>query len=85
VLAATQKLVFYHLTARLNLSPPPGQIIKLGIPGCYSPSQVLTSAAVDYADQFASYIRGAAPAPARAARVGAPGAVRDGHCAVRRA
>lgn len=35
---------------------PPGQTIQLGIPGYYSPSQALTSAAADYAEQFASYI-----------------------------
>lgn len=46
-------LVFYHLTARLSLAPPPGKTINLGIPGFYSASQPLTSAVVDYADQFA--------------------------------
>jgi len=51
-------LVFYHLTARLSLTPPPGQTIQLSIPGFYSPSQTLTSAAVDYADQFAVYLPG---------------------------
>ena len=49
-------LVFYHLTARLSLTPPPGQTINLGIPGYYSSSQALSSAAVDYADQFAVYL-----------------------------
>jgi hypothetical protein len=57
-------LVFYHLTARLSLAPPPGQAIKPGIPGYYSPSQALTSAAVDYADQFASYIPPGSARPA---------------------
>ena len=57
-------LVFYHLTARLSLTPPPGQTIKLGIPGYFSPSQALTSAAVDYADQFASYIPPGSAGPA---------------------
>ena len=46
-------LVLYHLTARLSLTPPPGETLKLGIPGYYSPSQALTSATVEYADQFA--------------------------------
>ena len=46
-------LVFYHLTARLSLAPPQGEPLKLGIPGYYSSSQALTSATVDYADQFA--------------------------------
>ena len=57
-------LVFYHLTARLSLTPPPGQTIQLGIPGYYSSSQALTSAAVDYADQFAVYIPAGSAAPA---------------------
>ena len=58
-------LVFYHLTARLSLASPQGEPLKLGIPGYYSSSQALTSATVDYADQFAVYIpagsAGAAP------------------------
>jgi hypothetical protein len=49
-------LVFYHLIARLSLAPPPGQTINLLVPGYYSPSQALTSAALDYADQFAVYL-----------------------------
>lgn len=57
-------LVFYQLTARLSLAPLPGQTIRLGIPGYYSPSQALTSAAVDYADQFASYIPPGSTGPA---------------------
>ncbi len=57
-------LVFYHLTARLSLTPPPGQTIQLGIPGFYSSSQALTFAAVDYADQFASYIPAGSASPA---------------------
>jgi hypothetical protein len=57
-------LVFYHLTARLSLAPPPGQTINLLVPGYYSPSQALTSAAVDYADQFAVYLPAGSAAPA---------------------
>jgi hypothetical protein len=57
-------LVFYHLTARLSLTPPPGQTIKLGIPGYFSSSQALTSATVDYADQFAGYIPPGSAGPA---------------------
>ena len=57
-------LVFYHLTTRLSLTPPPGQTINLGIPGYYSSSQALTSAAIDYADQFASYIPAGSASPA---------------------
>ena len=52
-------LVFYHLTA----SPPP-QTIKLDIPGYHSPSQALTSATVDYADQFAVDIPAGSASPA---------------------
>jgi hypothetical protein len=57
-------LVFYHLTARLSLAPPPGQTINFRVPGYYSPSQALTSAAVDYADQFAVYLPAGPAAPA---------------------
>jgi len=57
-------LVFYHLTARLTLTAPPGQTIQLSIPGYYSSSQALTSATVDYADQFASYIPAGSASPA---------------------
>ena len=56
--------MFYHLIARLSLNPPPGQTINPGIPGYYSSSQALTSAAVDYADQFASYIPAGSASPA---------------------
>jgi hypothetical protein len=49
-------LMFYGLTARLSLAPPPGETFELGIPGYYSPSQALTSATVTYVDQFATYI-----------------------------
>ena len=49
-------LAFYALTAQLTLAPPPGQTFQVGIPGFYSSSQALTSAAVDYADQFAVFL-----------------------------
>ena len=49
-------LVFYALTAQLTLAPPPGQTFQVGIPGFYSSSQTLTSATVDYTEQFATYI-----------------------------
>ncbi len=57
-------LVFYHLTARLSLTPPPGQTINPGIPGYYTSSQALTSAALDYADQFAVDIPAGSASPA---------------------
>ncbi|MGH3289133.1 MAG: hypothetical protein ACRDPD_31410, partial [Streptosporangiaceae bacterium] len=49
-------LAFYALTAQLTLAPPPGQTFEIGIPGFYSSSQTLTSATVEYAEQFATYI-----------------------------
>jgi len=49
-------LMFYGLTARLSLAPPPGGTFELAIPGYDSPSQTLTSATVIYVDQFATYI-----------------------------
>ena len=49
-------LVFYALTAQLTLAPPPGQTFQVGIPGFYSSSQTLTSATVEYTEQFATYI-----------------------------
>jgi hypothetical protein len=57
-------LVFYHLTARLSLAPPQGETFKLGIPGYYSSSQALTSATVDYAEQFAIDIPAGSASPA---------------------
>ena len=49
-------LVFYALAAQLTLAPPPGQTFQVGIPGYYSSSQTLTSATVEYTEQFATYI-----------------------------
>jgi len=49
-------LVFYVLTTQLTLAPPPGQTFEVGIPGFYSSSQTLTSATLEYAEQFAAYI-----------------------------
>ena len=49
-------LVFYALTAQLTLAPPPRPDLQVGIPGFYSSSQTLTSATVDYTEQFATYI-----------------------------
>ena len=49
-------LAFYALTAQLTLAPPPGQTFQVSIPGFYSSSQTLTSATVEYAEQFATYI-----------------------------
>ena len=49
-------LAFYALTTQLTLAPPPGQPFEIGIPGFYSSSQALTSATLEYAEQFAAYI-----------------------------
>jgi hypothetical protein len=49
-------LMFYGLTARLSLAPPPGGTFELDIPGYYSPSHKLTSATVIYVNQFATYL-----------------------------
>jgi hypothetical protein len=49
-------LALYALTAQLTLAPPPGQTLQVSIPGFYSASQTLTSASVEYAEQFATYI-----------------------------
>jgi hypothetical protein len=49
-------LAFYALTEQLTLALPPGQTLKVSIPGFYSASQTLTSATIGYAEQFATYI-----------------------------
>jgi hypothetical protein len=47
-----------------SLTAPPGQTINLRVSGYYSPSQALTSAAVDYAEQFAVYLLAGSAPPA---------------------
>ena len=49
-------LAFYALAAQLTLAPPPGQTFQVSIPGFHSSSQTLTSATIEYAEQFATYI-----------------------------
>ena len=52
-------LLFYTVAAHLVLTPPDGDTISaLNIPGYYSPSSSagLTSAAVGYIEQFATYV-----------------------------
>ena len=49
-------LAFYALAAQLTMAPPPGQTFDVGIPGFYSSNQTLTSATVDYTEQFATNI-----------------------------
>lgn len=48
-------IFFYSLTARLELTPPPGVTLRVQIPGYYSSSQTLQSAAVGYIEQFAAF------------------------------
>jgi hypothetical protein len=47
-------IIFYSLTARLKLTPPPGDAFRVEIPGYYSPAQTLNSATVGYVEQFAA-------------------------------
>jgi hypothetical protein len=48
-------LVFYTDTARLTITPPPGSMLHLTIPGFFTPGQALAQANVGYLDQFAAY------------------------------
>ena len=48
-------IFFYSLTARLELTAPPGDTFRVEIPGYYSSSQTLQSAAVGYIEQFAAF------------------------------
>ena len=51
--------MFYTVAAHLVLTPPDGDTIStLNIPGYYSPSTSagLTSAAIGYVEQFATYV-----------------------------
>lgn len=49
-------LAFYSLTAQLSITAPPGEQVRIGIPGYLSPSRPVTSAALSYASQFAAYL-----------------------------
>ncbi len=49
-------IVFYSLAAALTITPPPGEPVRLQIPGYYPGGTPLTTAAtVPYADQFAAW------------------------------
>ena len=48
-------MFFYALTARLELTAPPGDTFRVEIPGYYSSSQTLQSAAVGFIEQFAAF------------------------------
>jgi hypothetical protein len=47
-------IFFYALTAKLELLPPPGDSLRVEIPGYYTPGQTLQSATVSYVEQFAA-------------------------------
>ena len=50
-------LAFYSLTAKVSLTPPPGQALAIGIPGYYTPAQPQTSTVtIRYVEQFAAYL-----------------------------
>jgi hypothetical protein len=48
-------VLFYDLTASMTLTAPPGDSIRITVPGYYSPRQPVTSATLSYVDQFATY------------------------------
>jgi hypothetical protein len=48
-------LLFYADTARLTLAPPAGSLLRLTVPGYYSPATALQQAALSYTDQLAAY------------------------------
>jgi hypothetical protein len=49
-------LLFYTDAAELTLTPPPGNVLRLTIPGFYSPGQALSRAGIGYLEQFATYV-----------------------------
>jgi hypothetical protein len=49
-------LLFYTDAAELTLTPPPGNLLRLTIPGFYSPGQALSRAEIGYLEQFATYV-----------------------------
>ena len=49
-------LLFYTDAAELTLTPPPGEVMHLTIPGFYSPGETLTRAGVGYLEQFAAHV-----------------------------
>jgi hypothetical protein len=49
-------LLFYTDAAELTLTPPPGNMLRLTIPGFYSPGEALSRAGIGYLEQFATYV-----------------------------
>jgi len=48
-------LVFYTDAAELTITPPPGSVLRLTVPGLYARGQALTRARLNYLEQFAAY------------------------------
>ena len=48
-------LVFYSDAARLTITAPVGSMLRLTVPGLYTPDQALTQAGISYLEQFAAY------------------------------
>jgi len=48
-------LVFYTDAAAVTITPAPGSVVRLSIPGFFSAGQALTRATVSYLEQFAAY------------------------------
>ena len=49
-------LLFYTDAAELTLTPPSGNVLRLTIPGFYSPGEALARAGIGYLEQFATYV-----------------------------
>ena len=48
-------LVFYTDAAELTITPPAGSLLRLTVPGFYSPAQPVNQATLSYLEQFAAY------------------------------
>jgi hypothetical protein len=48
-------LVFYTDAAELTVTPPAGSLLRLTVPGFYSPAQPVNQATLSYLEQFAAY------------------------------
>ena len=48
-------VLLYDLTATMTFSAPPGDSLKIKVPGYLSPDRPVTSATLGYVDQFATY------------------------------
>ena len=48
-------LVFYTDAAEVTITPPAGSLLRLTVPGFYSPAQPVNQATLSYLEQFAAY------------------------------